>query len=67
MTQMNLTMREKQTDRHKKQTCSGQGEGARGGVGVRDEQMQTITYRVEIQQGPAVEQSKLQSIVCDKP
>ena len=36
MTQMNLTMREKQTDRHKKQTCSGQGEGARGGVGVRD-------------------------------
>ena len=28
--------------------------------------MQTITYRVEIKQGPAVEQSKLQSIVCDK-
>ena len=27
---MNLTMREKQTDRHKKQTCSGQGEGPKG-------------------------------------
>ena len=36
MTQMNLSMRQKQTHRHREQTCGYQGEGGAGkdGLGV---------------------------------
>ena len=34
MTQMNLSMKEKQTHRHGEQTCGSKGEGAEGGGGV---------------------------------
>ena len=37
----------------------------RDGLGVWDEQMQTSEYRINKQQGPAVEPSQLYSISCD--
>ena len=47
---------------------------AKGEVGVRrddlevwDQQMQTIMYRMDKQQGPTVEHRELYSISCDKP
>ena len=46
MTQTNLSMKQKQTHRHRKQTCQGTEEG-RDGLGVWGEQMQTI-YREQI-------------------
>ena len=38
MTQMNLSMKEKQTHRHRKQTCGrrGGGEGGKHGLGLAD-------------------------------
>ena len=44
---MNLFTKQKQTHRHREQTCSCQGEkGAKGELGVWDQQTQTITYRM---------------------
>ena len=45
----------KQTHRHKEQTCgcpSGAGDG--GGLGVWDEQMYIIIYKMDKQQSPTV-------------
>ena len=39
----------------------------RDGLGVWDEQMQAIIYRMDEQQGPTVEHRELYSISCDKP
>ena len=39
----------------------------RDGLGVWDQQMQTIMYRMDKQQGPTVEHRELYSISCDKP
>ena len=47
--------------------AKGEGGGGRAGVGVWDEQMQTIIYRVDKQQGPTVEHRELYSISWDKP
>ena len=46
MTQMNLSVKQKQTHRHREQTVVAKGAGGRGtdGVGVWDQQMQTIMY-----------------------
>ena len=64
---MNLSV--KQTHRHREQTCGcqGGGEWGRDGLGVRDQQMQTIIHRMDKQQGPTVQHRKLYSISCDKP
>jgi len=43
------------------------GEWRREGLGVWDEQMQSVIYRMDKQQGPTVEHSELYSIFCDKP
>ena len=66
---MNLSMKQKQTHRHREQICGCQeGVGwGRDGVGCWDQQMQTITYRLDKQQGPTVEHRELYSISCDKP
>ena len=48
---MNLSMKKKQTHRHREQTCGCQG-GGRDGVGVWGQQMQTSIYRRDKQQGP---------------
>ena len=39
----------------------------RDGLGIWAWQMKTITFRVDKQQGPAVQHGKLYSISCDKP
>ena len=54
---MNLSMKQKQTHRHREQTCGCQ-KGVwwrRDGLGVSSQQMQTIIHRMDKQQGPTVE------------
>ena len=57
MIQMNLFMKQKQTHRHREQTCGCQGGGiwGRDGLGVWDQQIQTTTYRMDKQQGPTAQ------------
>ena len=66
---MNLSAKQKQTHRHKEQTCGCQGgrEWERDGLGVWDWQMQTVIQRMDKQQGPTVQHRELYSISCDKP
>ena len=61
MTQMNLSMKQKQTHRHREQTCGcqGGGEWGRDGLGVQGWQMQTITLRMDKQQGLTVQHREL--------
>ena len=50
MIQRNLSTKKKQTHRHREQTCSSQAGGAVGGrhrLGVCNQQIQTITYRID--------------------
>ena len=51
---MNLSMKQKQTNRHREQTCQGQGM-QRDGVGVWVLEMQTIIYSMNKLQGPTVQ------------
>ena len=67
---MNLSLQQKQTPRHREQTCGCRGADSRasgrdGETGVWDEQMQTIIYRSG-KQGPAVKHRELYSIPCDE-
>ena len=50
---LNLSTRQKQSHRHREQTCNCEqsGEG-KDGLGVLGWQMQTIIYRMDKQQGP---------------
>ena len=66
---MNLSMKQKETRRHREQTCGCQGGGGwgRDGLGVWDQQMQTIIYRMDKQQGPSVQHRELYSVSYDKP
>ena len=66
---MNLSMKQKQTHRHREQICGCQDVGGweRDGLGVWDQQMQTIMYRMDKQQSPTVQHRELYSISCDKP
>ena len=66
---MNISTKQKQTHRHREQTCGCQGGGVweREGLGVWDQQMQTIIYRTDKQQSPTVQHRELYSISCDKP
>ena len=45
---MNLSVKQKQTHRHREQSCVG----GREGLGVWNQQMQTIIHRMGKQQGP---------------
>ena len=53
---MNLPMKQKQTHRHREQTCGCQGRGEQGreGWGVQNQQWQTNIQRMDKQQGPTV-------------
>ena len=68
MTQMNLSMKEKQKQGHREQTggCQGGGGWERDVLGVWDQQIQTIIYRMD-KQGPTVQCRELYSISYDKP
>ena len=54
---MNLSMKQKQTQRHRDQTCGCQGREGQGrdGLGIWDQQMQTIIYKTDKQQGLTVQ------------
>ena len=70
MTQMNLSMKQKQNHRHREQTggCQGGGMGwEREGVGGWGQQMWAFIYRMDKQQGPTVQHRELYSISYDKP
>ena len=66
---MNLSMKQKQNYRHREQTggCQGEGGWERDRQGVWDQQMQTIIYRTDKQQGPTVQHRELYTISYDKP
>ena len=66
MAQMNLSMKQKQTHRHREQTYDCQG----GRSGVRmdwDQQMQNMLQGMDKQQDPTVQHRELYSMSCDKP
>ena len=66
---MTLSTKQKQTHRHKEQTCGCQegGSGGEEGLGVQDQQMQTIICRMDKQQGPTLQHREQYSISYDKP
>ena len=53
---MNLSTKQKQTHRHREQTCGCQGGGGKkwDGLGVWGWQMQTITFIMDKQLGPTI-------------
>ena len=59
---MNISMKEKQTHRHREQTCQGGWRWGREGLGVQDYQIQTSIQRMDKQQGPTVQHRELYSI-----
>ena len=65
---MNLSMKQKQTHRHREQTCGCQWGG---GVWERMEWefggQQTSIYKMDKHQGPTVQHRELYSLSCDKP
>ena len=65
---MNLSTKQKETHGHEAQTCSCQegGEGEWDGLGVWGQQMQTITYRMNKQQGPTLQNRELYLISWDR-
>ena len=65
---MNLSRKQKQTDRENRLEVAKSEEGwGRDGLGVWDQQMQTVIYRMDKQQGPTVQHRELYSIPYDKP
>ena len=66
---MNLSTKQKQTRGHREQTGGCQEEVGRGemDLGVWDQQIQTITYRMGGEGGPTVQDRELYSVSWDKP
>ena len=66
---MNLSTKQKQTHRLREQTCGSQGgaETERGGLGVWGRGTPAVTYRMEKQQGLAVQLKELDPLSWDKP
>ena len=62
----NEFMKQKQTHRHREQTCGCQG-GREGSIGIWDQQIQTTNYKIDKQQGLTVQHRELYSISCYKP
>ena len=44
---MSISTKQKQTHRHREQTCGYQGGGGRDKLGVWDQQIQTTTYKID--------------------
>ena len=51
---MNISLKQKQTQRHREQTCGCQGLGREGRTGSLGVAMQTSIYRMDKQQGLTV-------------
>ena len=54
MTQMKLSMKQKQTHRYREQTYDSQGSGGREGMGIWSPKMQSSKHRIDKQQGLTV-------------
>ena len=67
MVQMNLFTKQKQSHRGRKQPYGFQGGKGRDKLGDWDWSMQTITFRMDKQQGPNVQHWEMYSVSCDKP
>ena len=67
MTQMSLPTKQKQTDRHREQTCGCQGARGSDALGVQDDQVQMVTHRIDEHWGPAVSHRELQPTFGDRP
>ena len=64
----NLSMKQKETQRENRSVVAkGKAGLGRDGLGVWGWQMQTITQRMDKQQGPVAEHWEVYSIPCDKP
>ena len=65
----NEPMYETETDSQteNKHVVAKAGVQRRKGLGVWDQPMQTIIYRMDKQQGPTIQYRELYSISCDKP
>ena len=65
---MNLFTEQKQTHRHREQTCGCQqgGRSEWDGPGVWGQQGQTITFRMDKQQGPTVQHRDLYPVSWDR-
>ena len=64
---MNISMKQKQTHRHREQNCGGQGvmeEGRTGSLGLAGA---NDYIQMDKQQGPTVQHRELYSISSDKP
>ena len=67
---MNLSIKQKQTHKHRRQTCTvAKWEGVWGteGFGVWDQQIPNRMYGMNKQQGPTALHRELYSMCCDKP
>ena len=64
---MNLFTKQKQTQTLKTNVWSPKGKWVGNKLVVWDQQMQTAVYKIDKQQGPAVQRRELQSTSCDKP
>ena len=58
---------ETKTDSQIQRTDLWEGGEEREGIGVWDQERQTIIYRMDKEQGPTVQHGELYSISCDKP
>ena len=61
-------MKQKQTHRHREQTrgCQGGGRRGRDGLGVWDQQMQALIYRLDKQHATVLHEG-MYSVSYDKP
>ena len=68
MTQIKLFIRQKKTQRQREQTFScKRAKDVDERLGVWDQKMQTIVYRMEKQQRPTAQHREPHSESCDKP
>ena len=68
MTQMNLSMKQKQNQGHREHRWFTKGRAwERDGVGGCGQQIQGFIYKTDKQQGPPVSHRELYSISYDKP
>ena len=65
---MNISMKQKQTHRHREHTsgCQGGVKWRRYGLGIWGQQMQIIIYKIAKPQDPTEQQRKLYTVFCDK-
>ena len=69
MTQINLFIQQKWTQRNREQTygCQEGSKYGTDGLEVRDQETKTIIYRMDKQQDSIVYHRELYSVSCDKP